>query len=567
MDIPLRHWNRGSKLTAADLNRLTEAIKRATPIAGSGISVSRGLGGSVISFTGRSGGGGGAADDEDFPFRIQRVNSGTDASPSWHTLVYIPEYAITARFNISSSGMSQYAPSDMPGWYEFQNSVGGLGPVCLHVRVVNAGTTACYWRLGGLEQDAGWPGGEGVVTLRTYVMPLGVVSGGGEGEAAVGEISQLVSSAIYVAADFVGTPSGGGGTEVAVDDERTDTSAPGVVGYGGTAQDGTVSLIARDGIGPDVVFFIASGTTIGTLVDYLAGRLDFEDDAAFGGLGKNVNTETFAEDCLGPAETPDVPGEGEDPSGLAAPSAHTHSVNQLTDDEGNALDSESLITWFSNLGVMAPLGETGPSGEDNAFLSLWDIEDDPSAFLPDSATPSAGDVTTDLLALSGHRHPLNVADISAATGPTGETPTPPPADNYIQPVGVGTTGPSGEPSPTSAMHGSSPYYARADHVHPICEEMGPTGLVTSGEVGPNGGMAMPYADSGDFGPTGAPSGITLDQHTWTPGAQGYVESYCTRIVNGTDGFTKYAIFRRRKVSRTGAVVWVGPEYVGFALAG
>ena len=339
------------------------------------------------------------------------------------------------------------------------------------------------------------------------------------------------------------------------------------MGYGGTAQDGTVSLIARDGIGPDVVFFIASGTTIGTLVDYLAGRLDFEDDAAFGGLGKNVNTETFAEDCLGPAETPDVPGEGEDPSGLAAPSAHTHSVNQLTDDEGNALDSESLITWFSNLGVMAPLGETGPSGEDNAFLSLWDIEDDPSAFLPDSATPSAGDVTTDLLALSGHRHPLNVADISAATGPTGETPTPPPADNYIQPVGVGTTGPSGEPSPTSAMHGSSPYYARADHVHPICEEMGPTGLVTSGEVGPNGGMAMPYADSGDFGPTGAPSGITLDQHTWTPGAQGYVESYCTRIVNGTDGFTKYAIFRRRKVSRTGAVVWVGPEYVGFALAG
>lgn len=562
MDIPLKNWNRGDRITAAALNRITEAIKRATPIAGSGISVSRGLGGSVISFTGRNGGGGGGASaDEYFPFQIQRVNSGTDASPSWHTLVYIPDYAIAARFNISPSGMSQYAPSDMPGWYEFQNSLGGLGPVCLHVRVVNAGTTACYWRLGGLTQDTGWPGGEGVAILRTYVIPLGVVSG-----TDAGEIAQLVSSAIYVAADFVGTPSGGGSL-VDVSDQRSDTSKPGVVGYLGTNQSGVIGFEARDGIGPDLVIFDAQLGS--TLIDYLAGRLNYEDaTGALAGLGKNVNTDNFADDCLGPAETPDVDDESADPD-KAAPSAHTHTLSQFTNDDGTELDAQSIIDWFSNVGMWDALGETGPSGEpsENSLLTVGDIENDPTYFKPDSATPSAGSVTTDLLALSGHRHPLNVADISAATGPTGETPTPPPADDYIQPVGVGTTGPSGEPSPTSAMHGSSPYYARVDHVHPICEEMGPTGLVTTGDVGPSGGMPMPEAANGDFGPTDAPTGVTLDQHTWTPGAQGYEESYCTRIVNGTDGFTKYAIFRRRKVSRTGAVVWVGPEYVGFALAG
>lgn len=559
MNIPLRKWSRGDHITAADLNRMTEAIKRATPVAGKGISVSQSLGGSVITFTGRgAGGAGGGAAEENFPFQIKRVNSNTAQSPVWHTLVYIPDYAITTRFGITSSGMSQYDSTNYPNWYEFTNDIGGLGPVCLHVRVVNAGTTACYWRLGGLAQDTGWPGGEGVAILRTYVIPLGVVSGSG-----AGEIAQLVSSAIYVAADFVGSGGGGGGTPVIVDDERTDTSNVGIVGYGGTSQEG-ISFIVRDGIGPDLVFFMASDTTIGTLVDYLAGRLDFEDDATFGGLGKNVNTENFASECLGPAETPDVPGDGEDPSGLAAPSAHTHTIGQIVAEEGSTL-SDDLITFFSNAGLFAEMGETGPSGGDYDYsiLTVGDIDLDDSWYKPDAATGYAGDINNDGLALSGHRHPLNVADTIMATGPTGDV-QPPPAGDYVKAVGVGT-GPSGEASPTTAGFGSQPFYARVDHIHPICAEMGPTGTVAA-TVGPTGGEDFTMSVTGDFGPTGAPAGVTLDQNGWTPGEQGYTESYCCRMVKGSDGFTTYAIFRQRKVSRTGIVLWVGPEYVGFSLA-
>jgi hypothetical protein len=222
------------------------------------------------------------------------------------------------------------------------------------------------------------------------------------------------------------------------------------------------------------------------------------------------------------------------------------------------------------------LGESGPSGEgpsEDSILTVGDVETDDDWYKPDAETPSAGDVAEDLLALSGHRHPLNVADISAATGPTGEgatgEPTPPPAGDYVKAVGVGTTGPSGEASPTTAMHGSEPYYARVDHVHPICAEMGPTGQGATGEPGPSGGVAMTEASTADasFGPTDAPTGVVLDERTWTPGSAGYTETYCSRIVKASNefGISRYAIFRRRAVSRTGGVLWVGPEFVGFVV--
>jgi hypothetical protein len=108
-----------------------------------------------------------------------------------------------------------------------------------------------------------------------------------------------------------------------------------------------------------------------------------------------------------------------------------------------------------------------------------------------------------------------------------------------------------------ARIGTSGYAARADHIHPICAEMGPSGGVDK---------SMQPTD-GDFGATGAPTGVVLDQSTWTPGTDGYIESYCTRIQSSSDGLIKYVIFRKRKISRTGSVVYVGPEYVGFTLAG
>ena len=566
MNIPLRTWTRGSAIRAADLNRMVEAIRRATPVAGNGISVSQSLGGSVISLSGKAGAGGVAeADGGDYPFKIKRVNSGTLDSPAWHTVVYVPSDSITVT---TQNGVAYIRDPDstsayagMEDWYEYARN-DGFGVVVLQLalyldRVTEPQTYKCYWRLAKQGDSlAAWnPQVAGQYGRGKFEVPLGEVSGTG-----AGDVYNLVRSAVYAArVSFYSSGGGGSATSVSVLDLRTDTSLDGVVGYRGEMQDGGVSLVVVDAASVN----IANGVSLG---DYLTGAEEF-------GGGRNLNTDNFADECLGPALTPNA-DEG-DPE-QAAPSIHKHTLDQLEDEEGNApfSDADSLISFFSNIGLWDDLGETGPSGEgpsENSILTVGDILTDDimreGELKSDAAVPEAGDPSTDLLVLSGHRHPLNVADVAMATGPTGETPTPPPAADYVLPVGVGTTGPSGIPDPTAAEFGIQPFYARVDHVHPICDDMGPTGLVTTGDVGPSGGMAMPWADQGDFGPTGAPTGVTLEQHTWTPGEQGYEESYCTRVVKvvGSAVTTRYAIFRRRKVSRTGTVVWVGPEYVGFRM--
>jgi hypothetical protein len=70
MTIPLKQWNSGDRITAADLNRLTEAIKRATPVAGNGVMVSQSIGGSVISVSKKGGSGASGAYGNDYPYRL-----------------------------------------------------------------------------------------------------------------------------------------------------------------------------------------------------------------------------------------------------------------------------------------------------------------------------------------------------------------------------------------------------------------------------------------------------------------------------------------------------------------
>ncbi|MBQ1428770.1 MAG: hypothetical protein IIZ06_03800 [Kiritimatiellae bacterium] len=569
MTIPLKNWMRGSPIRAADLNRMVEAIRRATPVAGNGISVSQSLGGSVISLSGKAGAGGAAeADGVDFPFKIKRVNSGTLESHAWHTIVYVPEDAITIT---TQNGVTYIRDADstsgypgMADWYEYTRN-DGFGAIVLQLalyldRVTEPQTYKCYWRLAkqGDGLDAWNPQAQGQYGRGKFEIPIGEVSGTGGGD-----VYNLVRSSVYAArVSFYSSGGGGGGSVVEVDDQRTDATDAGVVGYGGVAADGSIVLVVTDGIGIDNVAVDSSGHT---LLDYISGDVEVAG-------GTNVNTENFADECLGDPEVPDV-GDEPDGGNIAAPWAHVHKLSQFVNEDGEPVTGEDMASFFEGIGMWDSLGETGPSGEGpsaDSLLTVGDILTNDvmvaGELKPDSENPSAGDPSTDLLVLSGHSHPLNVADMIMATGPSGATPSPP-ASDYVLPVGVGTTGPSGVASPSSAEFGVQPFYARVDHIHPICDDMGPTGLVTTGDVGPSGGMAMPWADQGDFGPTGAPTGVTLDQHTWTPGEQGYEESYCTRVVRvvGSAVTTRYAIFRRRKVSRTGAVVWVGPEYVGFRM--
>ena len=95
-----------------------------------------------------------------------------------------------------------------------------------------------------------------------------------------------------------------------------------------------------------------------------------------------------------------------------------------------------------------------------------------------------------------------------------------------------------------ARVGTSSYAARADHVQPVCMEMGSMKTLTKA----SGGETLA-------------SSISFDTSTWKPGTQGVEESYCSRVV--ILNTARYFMFRTRKISKTGQVIYIGPEYVAF----
>lgn len=95
-----------------------------------------------------------------------------------------------------------------------------------------------------------------------------------------------------------------------------------------------------------------------------------------------------------------------------------------------------------------------------------------------------------------HTHPLNVADLRVS-GATGETGT------YVKPVGA------------EAKHGTSPYYARVDHVHTM-----PTGNNTYMSW-PSGAM-IEDGDPNDF----AKYSVFADSTTWTRGVTKIGDTLC-----------------------------------------
>lgn len=132
---------------------------------------------------------------------------------------------------------------------------------------------------------------------------------------------------------------------------------------------------------------------------------------------------------------------------------------------------------------------------------------------------------------------LDVATLAPKEGEDGAS-----ADNA--PVADAVKQSDGGSVTDLARVGTSSYAARADHVHPVCMEMGSTKTLTE-------------AATGDT----LPSTVPLDTSTWKPGANGVEESYCSRAV--VLGTVRWFLFRKRKISKTGQVVYIGPEYVGF----
>ena len=154
-----------------------------------------------------------------------------------------------------------------------------------------------------------------------------------------------------------------------------------------------------------------------------------------------------------------------------------------------------------------------------------------------------------------HSHPLNVVE---KVGPTGAN-----ADSYVKAVGAAVTGPSGTGTPERAAFGTQNFYARVDHIHPICAETGPAASQSDNHIADTLYDGTPNSKRTKFSFNDNVT-IDLNTHTWSPGSVGWKESYCCRVVKfGTNNMYRYFIFRQRIYSRTGQLIYIGPEYVGF----
>ena len=132
---------------------------------------------------------------------------------------------------------------------------------------------------------------------------------------------------------------------------------------------------------------------------------------------------------------------------------------------------------------------------------------------------------------------LDVATLAPKEGEDGAS-----ADNA--PVADAVKQSDGGSVTDLARVGTSSYAARADHIHPVCMEMGSTKTLTK-------------ASDGDS----LTSAVSLDTSTWKPGANGVEETYCSRVI--VQAAYRWFLFRTRKISKTGQVVYIGPEFVGF----
>lgn len=326
------------------------------------------------------------ADEEElYPFKMKRVNEGTEDAPDWKTVVYLPADAVQAdgwaKFAVRSA--TNAAVEGMEGWYyvddtaDANEETNGL-KVYLHVH-------AYFWVVDSGKVAGG--SGDGIKTSALYCAylvsrsPTASVSETvtATGDLALGEKKTLdekiaigtfdettndaenwVRSAFNVSKMFqslayedwwtrnvwAGGGSGGGTTVAVQSDEST------VAYFVSTAaeKDGVVTITTGSSLASSAV---SIGDESGTDLDvYLKGGA--------AGFGTNVNTENFAEQCLGGSS-----GKAT----TAARSDHTH-------DEIENLEA-SVKEFSSAEWLLERLGYTDEDGkplkdEDGNLLSVQD---------------------------------------------------------------------------------------------------------------------------------------------------------------------------------------------------
>ena len=311
------------------------------------------------------------AKDELYPFKLKRVNEGTEASPKWKTIVYLPDGAVQIEdgdYKYASENQVVNRMTAIDGedsWYYVEGDGAEVYLMAYLQRTVTreAGADGSY--------STSWsaPTVDFVVYAGETYDGMTTTSVEGSQQAnerkrvAIGSVDATenttensvrsvvtfsIATINKILVDSVSTSgggdsgdTGGSGTVVSVTDNREDANVPGLLGMDGAAQaEGTLKLIAYDGLGFDKVV-AGDGANQTTLTDYLAGSV--EVTAGDSKLGKNINTENFETECLAKG------GESADTTVGSATTASRSDHKHKKEDIVMEGEDGSLLSIFSNV--------------------------------------------------------------------------------------------------------------------------------------------------------------------------------------------------------------------------
>ena len=362
----------------------------------------------------------GEKEDELFPFKLKRVNRGTEEDPEWVKLVYIPVNAISvSEMGVAYSKLTEDDEED--DWYVVPTSAVDIAlRFCVEYNTDYAqNPSRVYYDVGAIgssfdpsEVDTtkvykesifiGRIDANGNITqsLRSSVSIGGAYSGAIKRMPKIdGTVIRELSAGANVTLTesptgcftIAATGGGGGGstgTQVTVTESQDAATGEFLTWESGTGPTGSISLKRHAGIDASCVAILDGGDEEVWLDDYLGGSTTGPSD-----LGMNINTENFADECL--AQTIQPTGEEEGTPWLgtgtrASRDDHHHLIDDLVNSENTPLgdatgDGENsghaiVEDWLKRCGIIfggggsQPTGETGENiPDDDMIVTFGDI--------------------------------------------------------------------------------------------------------------------------------------------------------------------------------------------------
>jgi hypothetical protein len=410
-------------------------------------------------------------EEELYPFKLKRVNEGTETSPSWKTVIYLPENSVrgldkglkgyvwgsvdaSVGINVAMTVANRNAltgATGMAGWYYVGDNS------ATNVYLLYAVGLAIYKttnnNVDSYSMDAAAALDYGVFcenktsllnvtshnnAYRTIVDVKSVLIG--TVDVANNTATNLVrscvcvdgtpvhSQAYAVLTELKGGSSGSAVGGVVAEDKRTNTTKVGVIAipanasgyiYDDTATNSKVlqKVAIENALGDDCVGLtgndqptdLQNSDGVVELGKYLKGGVD-EDGAEYG-YGKNINTANFEDKCLPKNEDQDVVTGT---ATTAARSDHKHYSSDIYYEDENEKDVSvfsSIDAFLSYLESLKPTdtGETLPENETPDGKRLVTFDD---LIKANTSTQGADGIGTDKV--SEQEPPTSMTDASTS---------------------------------------------------------------------------------------------------------------------------------------------------------